>query len=510
MGESYSNVGGANKLESIYRRPNISVQLLQWDWDQSRPLTNTKTGKETSDLTNLVLSFQWLKTIKNASAQCIISMLPQFGDTHYLNIINTMDVIKIYEFGTLKYMGFVTRIGASGEINPTSGQPTRRVSIYLSSFGELLVNGHLGLSLFLQASNVNIDSLNFLDIGSALNAAWNGIANLLGSDSSYSQILSQIVNDWTNFISNLGAAKYVTYFNYFIDSSTGLVGQTIPRTPRSPFLFSSEDEDVTLIDILYKFAQAPFNELFLDCGPRTIYSEGDAYLSSVVSTDLTNEKEYIITRHALFDGSIDDSGGQKDLWSSLVSINIPISYLKRFDLNKSMEESYSFYLVAPAIFDPGDIGLIADGDAVIDNAAFNKYLLREMHQQLFYDTYLPVPATSANELRNDKANVINTDSSNKALMLNNWYANNDKFLSGTFVMEVPKDERIDPRIGDKISWDGISDSYFYVEGVAHSWSYGGELTSTLSVTRGFGTNGPIDLTNKIFKRGKFALGNGFS
>ena len=50
-------------------------------------------------------------------------------------------------------------------------------------------------------------------------------------------------------------------------------------------------------------------------------------------------------------------------------------------------------------------------------------------------------------------------------------------------MEVPKDENLDPRIGDKISWDGISDSYFYVEGVAHSWSYGGELTSALRIIR---------------------------
>jgi hypothetical protein len=510
MGETFANVGGANKSDTIYRRPDLSVQLIHWDWDAGKPATDIKTGLETTELINLVLSFQWLKTIKNPAARCVISMLPQFGDTHYLNIISPMDVVKIYEFGTLKYMGFVTRIGASGEISPDSGKPTRTVSLYLSSFGELLVNGHLGVSLFLQASNVNTNNPNFLEIGTALNAAWNGIANLLSSESTYSQILSQIVVDWLNFVTNVGASKYVTYFNYFIDSDLGLVGQTIPQTPRAPFLFSSEDSDVTLMDILYKFAQMPFNELFMDCGPRTIYAEGDEYLSSVVSTDLNNEKEYIITRHTLFDGSIDDSGGKKDLWSSLVSVTLPISYLKRFDLNKSMEESYTFYLVDPALFDPGDYGLIADGDAVMDTDAFNKYLLREMHQQLFYDTFQSVSATSANELRNDKANVINTDVANKALMLKNWYANNDKFLSGTFLMEVPKDSRLDPRIGDKIDWDGISDAYFYVEGVAHSWTYGGELTSTLSVTRGFGNNGPIDLTNKIFKRGKFALGNGFS
>jgi hypothetical protein len=505
----FNDVGGANKDSAIYRRPNISAHLVQWDWSANNVKSDAKTGSDYTDLTPSMLSFQWLKTIKNMAARCVVDMLAQFGDTHYLNIINAMDVIKIYEFDELKYMGYVTRIGASGSIDPQTGKPIRKVTLYLSSFGEMVINGSIGVSLFLQASNSNANNTNFVEMGAALNSAWSGISDLIKSNNSYSMIIGQIIQYWLKFIVQLGGSSYVTYFNYFIDSNSGLVGETIPRTPRQPFMFSSEDSNVNLHDILQKFAQAPFNEIFMDCGSRTIYSETDEYLSGVKSTNLVGEKDHIITRHALFDGCVDDSGGTKNLWFALPSVKLPIGYLTRFDLNKTMEESYSMYLVAPAIFNIGDLGLIADGQAVLDTVAFNKYLLREMDQQLFYDTYAGTDDSLNEGFFNSQANLIDTDSANKSLMLKQWYEKNDQFLSGTFTMEVPSNSSLDPRIGDKIEWDAVEDAYFYVEGVSHTWSYGGELSSTLSVTRGYGEHGPIKLTDKIFKRGIFAIGEGF-
>jgi hypothetical protein len=495
--------GSSSGPGAIYRKTKVEVTWVAWDWDSNQP-------KDPKDITIMALSFQWLKSIKNPASRCVLTMLPQFSDSNYLDLMNPMDVIQIYEFDTLKFQGYITRIGASGEILP-DGTPSRRVSLYISSFGELISNANLGVSLFLQSGWNSVPGGTYVKVGVQIAQFVASLATVMNNNQPYSSALISVIDEWLNFVSEVGAPSFVTYFNYWINYQTGMVGQAIYNTPSDPYLFSPQDNNINLLQIIYKYTQMPFNELFMDCGPRKIYSETDPLLSNVVSTDLVNNYDYLINRATLFDGTINDYGTTCNLWSKLIDKVVPSSYIKRFDLNKTMEESYSLYLVAPAIFNPEDFALIAMGTPVIDPVALNKYLLRELHQNLFYKSNMPYPRYQDLQLLNDSTPItIIQESKYKAQTLMNWFQYNDQFLSGVVRIEVPSDETIDPRIGEKISFDNINDAYFYVEGVSHTWTYGGEITSDLTLTRGFGINGPISLKDKIFKRGIFALGNGFS
>lgn len=72
-------------------------------------------------------------------------------------------------------------------------------------------------------------------------------------------------------------------------------------------------------------------------------------------------------------------------------------------------------------------------------------------------------------------------------MIRDWYAINPYLYSGEFALGVGRPEiRVGTRI--RIPGDGGEtrlDETYYVEGVAHNWSYGAGIKTTLTVTRGW-------------------------
>jgi hypothetical protein len=199
------------------------------------------------------------------------------------------------------------------------------------------------------------------------------------------------------------------------------------------------------------------------------------------------------------------NGATVKVWDNIKAKKIPINYISRFDLSKTMEESYSFYMCAPSIYNPGELALVARGRYVFDEAAFDKYLYRPLTHDLFYSQ---LTKEDAPEVSDDK-NTVTDEALDKANTLKNWFDTNDVCLSGSFTIQVPSDEKYDPRIGDKIEFEGLSDAYFYVEGIGRQWTYGGSMMAQITVTRGMGMSGPIELKDKIFKRGKFVMGAGY-
>jgi hypothetical protein len=65
-------------------------------------------------------------------------------------------------------------------------------------------------------------------------------------------------------------------------------------------------------------------------------------------------------------------------------------------------------------------------------------------------------------------------------MVFDWYSKNPEFLNGTIEMMTMPDSY--PRIGEKVRYLG---GEFYVEETSRSWQYGGPMTTSLSVTRGY-------------------------
>lgn len=424
-------------------------------------------------------------------------MLPQFGNTHFLDYLSTMDVVRIKEFGVLKFHGYIRTISASGKITP-EGKPYRMVQLTVHGFSSLLIEGQLGLNMFLKAGT-------YLDLSADIKKFAGDIADIVKKEEPYSSMVQSIVNKWFDFINKNGGTKYANYLNEWIDFSTAMQGKLIPGIPKELSFFYTTEQSMTLWGILEKITQAPFNELWSDNGPRTVYVESNKELSGKhTEVNLDSEKEYLIIRATPFNGTIINKA-PVNVWDNIKSRKIPINYITRFDLSKTMDESYSFYMVSPAVYNPGDLALIGMGRFIFDEAAFNKYLYRPLTHNLFYTQLTKKDSTE----KSDDVNTVLDETLAKATTLKNWFETNDTYLNGGFTIQVPNDEAMDPRIGDKIEFEGLSDAFFYVEAISRTWTYGGSLEAQLSVTRGYGLSGPIELKDKIFKRGKFVMGAGY-
>ncbi len=488
---------GNNRNAAIIRTPQMNVTLVKWDW------TIGQRGK-TYDLTKMVYQWRWQKTIKTPQSGAQITSLPQTGSQHFLDVIDVMDVIQIWEFGVLKFQGFVRSIDASGTIN-SDGTPARMISIKASGFGTLLLEGQLGVNLFLKLEK-------FANIAATMTAFVGRLSDVINDDrAGLAEVTSAVVSEWYTYLINLGAKKFVKYLDTFLDTSTGMSGKRTPGYPRDLKLFRAEDETMTIWSIIQKICEAPFNEVWFDNGPRTVHYEANARLNPTRPIEVTLPgsatvtKTYMVLRSTPFNGTTID-GVSMDVWDSLPAQKVPLGYLVKFNLSKTMEESFSFYLVQPTIPNVSDLTLVATGAAVVDFDALDKYLFRPLTKQQYYarNFDLENPNSDAN------AGSIFDTAQDSAITLKNWYEKNDQYLSGVLTFMVPSNAEHDPRIGNKIEIEGMEGSFFYAEGVAHSWSYNGTMKSDVSVTRGYGVNAPVQLTDKIFKRGKFAMNEDFT
>ena len=89
----------------------------------------------------------------------------------------------------------------------------------------------------------------------------------------------------------------------------------------------------------------------------------------------------------------------------------------------------------------------------------------------------------------DKENPVDfPDAASMMAQLNeklyNWFSNNAQYLTGSItLMNVHNDSFTKyPQIGERLGFLG---GEFYIEDVRRFWQYGGAMTSTLSISRGY-------------------------
>jgi hypothetical protein len=239
--------------------------------------------------------------------------------------------------------------------------------------------------------------------------------------------------------------------------------------------------------VLEQLVERPFNEMWIDNGPRTVSIDGK-------NVNLP-EASCLVFRSTPFDGTVPASGSPGTAFDNLPSLRIDRDHLVSFDLARSMDEVYTFYSVKEAAFQLSDMTRLLLGQAIVDKERLGTYLLKPLVTELFF-TRMENPEGSDKEKEQKEMLDIAKRSSQT---LYNWFKNNDQYLSGAVSIMVPSDNKDDPKIGQKIEVDGI-EGFFYVEGIAHLWSYRGPLRSDLSVTRGFQRNGRMELTDRIFRR----------
>jgi hypothetical protein len=470
-------------IEPVVRRMVIKVEVDHWEW------SSTSRVKETFDLTPLVVSYQWQKSIKTPMGGCSITCLPQLIDRAIIEIVDPMDVVRVSEFGTVKFVGYVRKVSFTGTIQ-SDGKPSRVCIITATSMGGIFQESNLGANLFLLQK-----SPEFFNAAQDLATK---IADKCKQDAPIGDVVKTVVDTWLTFVDTAsGSTAYRNWFNNLIDYETGLAETKVPGFAREWMAFTGTEENLTLWQLLEKFGEAPFYELWFDTGPRKVV----AGTSTISLQGGTAPKTCLICRPTPFNGTVDYQGVNHNYFDTLGVKTVPKSHLVKYDLNKSMEEVYTFYISHPAIWNMQDVLLVATGQAVKDDTKIAKYLYRPLTVQEFYGRIGDAEKDAS--VSPDNTKDLEDSLKYGATTLKNWFQYSDIMLSGAILMMVPKKPENDVWIGDKIELEGLT-GHFYVESVQHSWKYQGNLTSSLNVTRGLDGVRSIVLANKMFKTMKQA------
>ena len=454
------------------RTIQLRVEVDLWKWPGG-------TLSDTVDITNDLLNYRFQKTIKNPAGSCQMSVLPQRADTHILDAISPMDVVRIYEFGTLKFIGYVQRVSYGGSIGQ-DGKPSRNATITCQQMGGLLTSASVGLGL---GTALGRDTDGLIDAAAELSVS---ILDATQDGISFAQMAKLVFSGFKDYLEFVGASNFLTYIGQYIDIEAGMASAASPRLPRTFEMFTGTEQSITFWQVIDQLVERPFNELWFDSGPRKVTIDGK-------SVQLP-EMSCMVFRPVPFNGTV--SGGVAGrAFDSLPETRIGLNHLLSFDLSRSIDEVFTMYSVKEAAFQLSDIPRILLGRAKVDTDRLGKYLLKPLITELFY-TRMEAKDGESQEVTQGKIDDMAKESADT---LYNWFSNNDLFLSGAISMMVPTDPGDDPKIGQKVSVHGI-DGFFYVEGIAHLWNYQGPLRSDLTVTRGFNRGQRIELKDRIFRR----------
>lgn len=477
----------------MIRTPQVKVIIERWNWVAGGTACNIK---DTLDITNSVLGYQFLKTVKRPGATANITVTPQRSAVNIMDDIFPNDVVKIYEFGALKFLGYIVTITFQGQIQG-SGRPLRTGTIEASGFGALVASAQVGINL----GNMQSTAAKFINESISLITSLS--QQVLNDSATYGSILSTIFSDWYALLDNIqnGAQAFATYLNNYFDNSTAVDNVAAPGIPRQFNLFTGTELGLTVWDILLPVIQVPFNEIWIDNGStdgsRNVQVEGSPVL-------LNDERAYLVMRPTPYDGRVSNNGATvSNDFSSLPLRTIDLGNIVSFNFSKSSRESLSLYNVVPAAFVFNDYVRALLGMLTPDPNNVNKYLSRILTSQLYFSRAVEVGSSTGDSQKLPDVEIA-TDDYNETLL--NWFTFNDHFLSGTIQFNVPTKPAEDIFIGDRVAMPEIEGS-FYVEGVGHSWQMMGPVLSTLSVTRGrqswSSENGNVSmtLTNKIFRSG---------
>ena len=460
----------------------IKVEWDKWDWNKGKI-------SYTTNITYLIRSYSFQKSIKSPEGSGELTLSPRLTRDNtglYKNLLDLMedrDVIRIYEYDVLKFVGYIDTVGLSGWLDQ-SGKPTRVCKVPLKFMGNILAESSVGLGMgrIIGNETATVAAAHQLQVA---------IADAMLDGLSYAELITVVVDNWKSLLEEVGSKVYLTYLDTYFDFSVAVSTENRPILPKRLTLYDGTETSINLWSILMSLVEPPFNELWIDCGPRKVRVAGK-------NIDLPDKKVAIVFRDTPFDGTVNPSNGViENKFSDLPAVDLANKYLTRYDLSRSGKEAVSVFGVVPAAFDFEQTTLELLGTIIVSDLNLSKYQYKTLIQQLFY-IRTESPDSPDVDISSAKYNDVLLNMSNT---LKNWFEHNSKMVSGTLQMVVPP-KNPDPVIGTRLSPELTPDGFFYVEAIVHQFTYPTALTSTLTVTRGYGKTAPISFNHGAFNGGR--------
>lgn len=452
--------------------PRIIVEVDKWDW---------ALGKKTAkiDITNQVLRYNFQKTIKNPSGQATVVCTPIINGDNGMNVIDTMDVVRIKEYGVTKFLGIVMDVNYLVSTSQ-DGKISASLSISIEGLGSILESAAIGMQLGTLLGKFDALSAAMAELIVSLD-------DVLKGRPTYGKLIAAIIDNFFGVVDKLGATGYRAFFDTYFDFSTCVNNSDSPVMPKTYRLYNGTDETVTLWNTILQLVESPLMEMWCDVGKRDVSIDGR-------TVQCGDGKMYLVFRNTPFDGTT-MAGKNAKAFTDLPESRVTIHQTINFNLVKSAREAYSTFTAIPAAFDFGSFLRQLLGNTVYNQSNLNKYLYKPMNLNLFF-TRKENPDSNKDNITD--AEITNTTKT-VSTTLKNWFEKNDQYLGGTIKMIVPRENPIN--IGTKVVVDAIQ-GYFYCEGVTHNFTYNGGLLADLILTRGVTKDGnKIVLKNKIFLTG---------
>lgn len=403
-----------------------------------------------------LISYSFSESLNSIESNFSLVLPPSVDNDgrSWLDKIEVRDIVYIYEFGELRYVGYVETRRYSAQISP-DGKPNRRVLINGGGIGKLLSTFNLILNqAFYQATTIADAAAQKLSAK---------LASEMAENAQIGPILKSIYEDYMDLVIKIGTTSasigVKQIIDNFIDIDSGLSNELVAIYPVSLSLYQVGENNIWQIWSQLLFP--PVNELFGRWNPES-------------------QKYEMIFRKTPFDPSD---------WKALPLTSIPPIIITEHDIGSSDSEVYTFYLgMLPGSGISQNLAILSVNPAgknyVIDEEKWTKYGYRPMIIQFrYFDRSKQEAFQGASKLMRDVSEMLKT-----------WFKHNDEYFSGSItIMTADKDKVLNrnPRIGEKIS---ILEGEFYIESCEHTWSFAGPMQTKITISRGavYGSDGSFE------------------
>ena len=449
-------------MEYLNRKPFFRVLIVRPRYTTPTYIEDVVAEFRSEQSNDALVSYNYEISLSSFEAPFSLSFTPfiinQNGDT-FMDLIAPLDVVKIEEYGTLKYVGVVESTRYSARM--TESGPDRMILVSGYGVGGVLDRFAMLLDqVILAESKVPLAGLEtkFRGLMADLSAKH-------GENTSMALVLENIQKSFKEAMELIGGYppgtgifSLVEQYLKIREVSSGLAPTTKYPIALSLFSYGS----ITLGQAFRGVVVPPFYELF------TRWDAAAGYWALTIRPTPYSPAAWRTLRRTVID---------------------PI-HVQSFDCGFSSAEvkTYFFaYLAGGAISLEQSRAMYQNMAVKRDSAKWGLYGYRPLEAQFRFidqvklDEERQVRLTAVVEGDpNAKPESISDETlmAEYSTMLQRWFGRADEMLSGSIDMMTIPDG---PAAGERISFNGVE---FYVESFTASWQYGGKMATTLKLTRG--------------------------